>query len=56
MKEKTCNLDEHHGPRVGAADVHGGFFAVGINGFISNDIDLASGKHGSTFANTSEPQ
>ena len=44
MKEKTCNLDEHHGPRVGAADVQGGFYVEGINGVIRNDIDLASGK------------
>ena len=44
MKPKTCNLDEHHGPRVGAADVQGGFYVEGINGVISNDRDLASGK------------
>ena len=44
MKPKTCNLDEHHGPQVGAADVQGGFYVEGINGVISNDRDLASGK------------
>ena len=41
MKPKTCNLDDHHGPAVGAADVQGGFYVEGINGIIRNDIDLA---------------
>ncbi|MAD26010.1 MAG: hypothetical protein CMO44_17780, partial [Verrucomicrobiales bacterium] len=42
-KKKTCNLDDHHGPQVGAADVQGGFYVEGINGII-RDVVSDSGK------------
>ena len=44
FKKKTCNLDDHHGPLVGAADVHGGFYVEGVNGVINSERDLTSGK------------
>ena len=44
FKKKTCNLDDHHGPAVGAADVQGGLYVEGINGVINNERDRLSGK------------